>query len=76
MVQLTQHQNDIGQMLQRGNQLVSRHQLSDTEERQIEAQMRLLNQQWEELRIDAMARQTRWFYKYFILKSKFYINFI
>ena len=59
MVQLTQHQNDIGQMLQRGNQLVSRHQLSDTEERQIEAQMRLLNQQWEELRIDAMARQTR-----------------
>ena len=59
MVQLTLHQSHIGQLLQRGNLLLRDRHLNDEEERGVEAQMALLNAQWEGLRVEAMTRQTR-----------------
>jgi len=64
MMELTQHQVRIGQMLQRGNQLIREHDNSSqsgggitSTEAQVSAQVSLLNTQWEELRTQAMTRQ-------------------
>jgi len=61
MIELTQHQLHIGQVLQQGNQIIrERHQTDSGEDKgtEVEAQMGLLNAQWEELRARAMNRQT------------------
>ena len=59
MVELTVQQGHIGQVLHAGNQLLVDGQTTEDDARQIEAQMAVLNTQWEELRVQAMARQTR-----------------
>lgn len=59
MVQLTIQQSRIGQILQIGSQLLSDSSLLEDEVREVEAQMALLNSQWEDLRVRAMDRQTR-----------------
>jgi len=57
MVQLTQHQNSIGGILQEGNHLLTEGVLSKIEEEQVSKQTAILNNSWEELRIMAMDRQ-------------------
>lgn len=59
MVRLTVEQNRIGRILQAGSLLLTSSMTADDVARQIEAQMSLLNRHWEELRIQAMDRQTR-----------------
>jgi len=59
MVRLTVEQNRIGQILQAGSLLLSDSSTTDTTGRQIEAQMSLLNEHWEQLRVQAMDRQAR-----------------
>ena len=67
MIELTKHQLHIGHVLQQGNQIIRERHLSAQTGPQdeggqggaeVEAQMTLLNAQWEELRAKAMNRQT------------------
>lgn len=59
-MRLTVEQNRIGQILQAGSLLLNASSTGDDVARQIEAQMTLLNRHWEELRVQAMDRQTRY----------------
>lgn len=59
MESLTHHQDHIGKLLQHGHTLIQDSCQSEEERHQIEAQMALLNAQWEELRVAAMDRQTK-----------------
>jgi len=60
MVRLMVEQNRIGQILQAGSQLLADSTMTEDSARQIEAQMSLLNAHWENLRVHAMDRQTRY----------------
>ena len=60
MVRLMVEQNRIGQILQAGSQLLADSTMTEDSARQIEAQMSLLNTHWENLRVHAMDRQTRY----------------
>ncbi|KAG1660545.1 Dystrophin [Nymphon striatum] len=59
MLDLTSHQNKVGEVLQEGNHLISRGLLAVEEENEIQVQMSLLNNRWEDLRTKAMNRQTK-----------------
>ena len=59
MLELTQHQSRVGNVLQEGNMLIAGGKVAGLEEEDIRSQMALLNNQWEELRVKAMDRQTR-----------------
>lgn len=59
MESLTNRQDHVGRLLQRGHSAIQAEGVSVEDRYQIEAQMLLLNAQWEELRIAAMDRQTR-----------------
>ena len=59
MVQITHRQATIGSVLQEGNHFLRDGCLTPEEERQIDAQIALLNSSWEELRLKAMDRQTK-----------------
>ena len=59
MVHLTVEQNRIGRILQAGSLLLNDSSTARDVGRQIEAQMTLLNKHWEDLRVQAMDRQTR-----------------
>ena len=59
MMELTSHQNSVGNALQEGNYLILESKVSDEEENEIREQMSLLNSRWESLRIAAMERQTK-----------------
>ena len=60
MVGLTQDQNQIGDVLQQGSQLLNSKDidLSSDEESQIKEQMKALNRRWESLRSKSLDRQT------------------
>lgn len=60
MISLTQDQNQIGDVLQQGNQLLTSTDihLSTDEENQIKEQMKTLNSRWESLRSKSLDRQT------------------
>ena len=60
MVGLTQDQNQIGDVLQQGGQLLNSKDidLSSDEESQIKDQMKTLNRRWESLRSKSLDRQT------------------
>jgi len=59
-VRLTVEQNRIGEILQAGALLLSDGSTAEAAGRQIEAQMSLLNDHWEKLRVQAMDRQARY----------------
>ncbi|XP_022094793.1 dystrophin-like [Acanthaster planci] len=59
MMELTSHQNSVGNALQEGNYLILENKVTDDEENEIREQMSLLNSRWENLRIAAMERQTK-----------------
>jgi len=60
MIGLTQDQNQIGDVLQQGNQLLASREinLSTHEENEIKEQMKILNRRWESLRSKSLDRQT------------------
>ncbi len=60
MISLTQDQNQIGDVLQQGNQLLTSTEinLSTQEENEIKEQMKILNRRWESLRSKSLDRQT------------------
>ena len=59
MMQLTQHQSQVGNVLQEGNQLIMEGKLSAEADTQVHVQIGLLNNRWEELRVKAMDRQSK-----------------
>lgn len=58
-MELTQYQSRVGDLLTRGSALLQVSDLTADQEAKIRQQVELLNQQWEELRVGAMERQTR-----------------
>jgi hypothetical protein len=60
MISLTQDQNQIGDVLQQGSQLLNSKEihLSTEEENEIKEQMKILNRRWESLRSKSLDRQT------------------
>ena len=58
-MQLTQHQGQVGNVLQEGNQLILEGKQSAEAERELHVQIGLLNNRWEELRVEAMDRQSK-----------------
>ena len=60
MLELTEHQGQVGNVLQEGNQMIVDGQLSADEEAETQGQMALLNNRWEELRVQAMDKQSTW----------------
>lgn len=57
MMELTSHQNSVGNALQEGNRLILDNKVAESEEAEIREQMTLLNSRWEALRVAAMDRQ-------------------
>jgi hypothetical protein len=60
MVSLTRDQNQIGQVLQEGNQLFASTsiKLQPREENEVKEQMKILNRRWESLRSKSLDRQS------------------
>jgi hypothetical protein len=60
MISLTQDQNQIGEVLQEGNQLLTsvNIHLQTNEENEIKEQMKILNRRWESLRSKSLERQS------------------
>ena len=59
MLELTKHQDSIGNVLREGNDLISDGKVKQDEENEIRVQMGLLNNRWEELRLKALDRQSK-----------------
>ena len=59
MMQLTQHQGRVGSVLQEGNHMIGEGKTNDGEESDMRRQMELVNNRWENLRVQAMDRQSR-----------------
>ena len=57
---LTSHQSNVGGVLEFGSQLINEGIVSGKEEREIREQMTLLSDRWENLRVGAMERQTKY----------------
>ena len=60
MISLTKDQNQIGQVLEEGNRLLSSSDvnLQGREENEIKEQMKILNRRWESLRSKSLDRQS------------------
>ena len=59
MLELTKHQDSIGNVLREGNDLITESKVKTDEENEIRVQMGLLNNRWEELRLKALDRQSK-----------------
>jgi hypothetical protein len=57
MLELTKHQNNVGIVLQEGSRLINGGQLAADDDAEIRKQMKLLNDMWEGLRMQAVERQ-------------------
>ena len=60
MISLTKDQNQIGQVLEEGNRLITSTDLhfEIREENEIKEQMKILNRRWESLRLKSLERQS------------------
>jgi hypothetical protein len=60
MISLTKDQNQIGDVLLQGNQLLTSidTHLQTREENEIKEQMKILNRRWESLRAKSLERQS------------------
>ncbi|KAK6187729.1 hypothetical protein SNE40_005688 [Patella caerulea] len=58
MLDLTDHQDSIGNVLREGGDLINNGKMTAEEENEIHEQMNLLNKRWEDLRLQALKRQT------------------
>ncbi|XP_072152791.1 dystrophin, isoforms A/C/F/G/H isoform X4 [Bemisia tabaci] len=59
LLELSGHQEGVGAVLEEGARMLSEGGLSQEEEDEVRVQMKLLNSRWEELRVNAMEKQTR-----------------
>jgi hypothetical protein len=60
MLELTKHQNNVGHVLQEGSKLISSQQVNAVHtDLEIRKQMKLLNDMWENLRLQAVDKQSR-----------------
>lgn len=60
MLELTSKQGGIGDVLGEGSRLLKEGVMEEEEEEEVRVQMKLLNTRWEELRVKAMDRQSRY----------------
>lgn len=60
MLELTKHQDSIGNVVKEGNDLITEGKVTAEEENEIRVQMGLLNNRWEELRLKMIERQSKW----------------
>lgn len=60
MLSLTDHQGDVGEVLQEGSRLLQEAKLPGGEIEEVRSQMKLLNTKWEDLRVKAMDRQNKY----------------
>nr|XP_053632349.1 utrophin-like [Cherax quadricarinatus] len=60
MLELTSKQGGIGDVLGEGSRLMREGVMEEEEEEEVRVQMKLLNTRWEELRVKAMDRQSRY----------------
>ena len=58
-MQLTRQQGQVGRVLQEGNLLISERGVTSEEEQEVRLQMTLLNERWEQVRVNAMNKQSR-----------------
>jgi hypothetical protein len=59
MLELTKHQNNVGIVLQEGSRLINSGNVSTEDDAEIRKQMKLLNDMWEALRMQAVERQAQ-----------------
>lgn len=59
MLDLTKHQNNVGLVLQEGSRLINSGTVSQEDDLEVRKQMKLLNDMWENLRLQAVERQAR-----------------
>ncbi|XP_061169275.1 dystrophin-like isoform X1 [Saccostrea echinata] len=59
MLELTKHQDSIGNVVKEGNDLITEGKVVAEEENEIRVQMGLLNNRWEELRLKMIDRQSK-----------------
>ena len=60
MLELTSKQGGIGDVLGEGSRLLREGVMEEEEEEEVRVQMKLLNTRWEELRVKAMDRQSKY----------------
>lgn len=70
MLELTQNQGRVGEVLQEGQKAIRGAGVSPQEKEEIKVQMDLLNTRWESLRHSAMDLQTRWVPSTLLLPSE------
>lgn len=59
MLDLTKHQNNVGLVLQEGSRLINTGTISQEDDLEVRKQMKLLNDMWENLRLQAVERQAK-----------------
>ena len=59
MLDLTKHQNNVGLVLQEGSRLINTGTVNADDDVEIRKQMKLLNDMWENLRLQAVERQAK-----------------
>lgn len=57
MLELTHHQQNVDKVLVSGNQLLTSSKISPEEQEEINVQLQLLNERWQELRSRTVDRQ-------------------
>lgn len=58
MLELTKHQNNVGMVLQEGSRIINSGTVTSDDDAEIRKQMKLLNDMWEGLRMQAVERQS------------------
>ena len=59
MLELTKHQDSIGEVVKEGNDLITEKKVGEEEANEIRVQMGLLNNRWEDLRLVMIDRQSK-----------------
>ena len=59
MLDLTKHQNNVGLVLQEGSRLINTGTINQEDDLEVRKQMKLLNDMWENLRLQAVERQAK-----------------
>lgn len=75
MLELTHHQQNVDKVLVSGNQLLTSSKISPEEQEEINVQLQLLNERWQELRSRTVDRQNTYvllFFMFFVLLIKFH----
>lgn len=75
MLELTHHQQNVDKVLVSGNQLLTSSKISPEEQEEINVQLQLLNERWQELRSRTVDRQNTYvllFFMFFVVLIEFH----